>query len=198
MEKHPSELILASASPRRSELLRRMGMRFRVYPANVNERNTADDGSEHMVLYNAGKKAGALINLFPDALVLGSDTTVALEGSVLNKPSDFREARTMLKRLSGRSHTVYTAVSLQWQTGRFKDEFVEASQVVFKNLNDTIIDTYFESVDPLDKAGAYGIQEKSELIVQSVEGSVENVMGLPIQTLHARFLQLGFDFWDLK
>ena len=198
MEKHPSELILASASPRRSELLRRMGMRFRVYPANVNEQNTADDGSEHMVLYNAGKKAGALINLFPDALVLGSDTTVALEGSVLNKPSDFREARTMLKRLSGRSHTVYTAVSLQWQTGRFKDEFVEASQVVFKNLNDTIIDTYFESVDPLDKAGAYGIQEKSELIVQSVEGSVENVMGLPIQTLHARFLQLGFDFWDLK
>ena len=88
MVKHPRELILASASPRRSELLQRMGVRFRIHPADVEERNIADDGPEQMVLYNAVKKAGALAKLFPDALVLGSDTTVALEGAVLNKPLD--------------------------------------------------------------------------------------------------------------
>ena len=194
MEKHPRELILASASPRRSELLQRMGIRFRVHPANIEELDTADDGPERMVLYNAEKKVTELSKLFPDALVLGSDTTVALGETVLNKPLNYEEARAMLRRLSGRSHTVYTAVSLQWQAGRVKDEFVETSRVIFKHLNDTLIDTYFEHVDPLDKAGAYGIQAKSELIVQSVEGSVENVMGLPIQTLKVRFSQLGFDF----
>lgn len=195
MKKQPSGLILASASPRRSELLRRMGVHFRAHPADVVEQDHADDGPEQMVLHNARIKAGALAKLFPDALVLGSDTTVALEGAVLNKPLDLEEARVMLEQLSGRSHTVYTAVSLQWQSGDgFMDEFVEASSVRFKHLNDTTINAYFEMVNPLDKAGAYGIQAGRELIVESVEGSVENVMGLPIQTLQARFLQLGFRF----
>ena len=194
MVKHPRELILASASPRRSELLQRMGVRFRIHPADVEELSIADDGPEQMVLYNAAKKASVLAKLFPDALVLGSDTTVALEGSIMNKPLDIDEARSMLRRLSGRSHKVYTAVSLQWQTGGQRDEFVEASSVRFRDLDDATIDAYFDIVNPLDKAGAYGIQAGRELIIQSVEGSVENVMGLPIQALQARLLQLGFDF----
>ena len=104
----------------------------------------AGDGPEQMVLYNSVKKAGALLELFPDALILGSDTTVALERTVLNKPVDFEEARAMLRQLSGRSHTVYTAVSMQWQNGRLRDEFVEASTVQFKHLDDATIDVYFE------------------------------------------------------
>ena len=193
---HPCELILASASPRRSELLRRIRLEFKVCPANVNELSSSAEGPERMVAVNARLKADALSGQFPDALILGSDTTVALGDVVLNKPSDMNEARAMLKRLSGRDHTVYTAVALLWKQRNLCDVFVESSTVRFRDLDNTIIDTYFEIVNPLDKAGAYGIQAGRELIVESVEGSVENVMGLPIQTLQARLLQHGFDFCE--
>lgn len=153
-----------------------------------------DDGPAQMVVHNAGLKADALTTEFPDGLVLGSDTTVALDGCVLNKPVDMDAARAMLRRLSGRQHTVYTAVSLRWLHGQFQDDFVEASQVRFKSLDDAAIEAYFKLVDPLDKAGAYGIQAGREQIIEGVDGSVENVMGLPIQALQARLLEHGFDF----
>ncbi len=191
---HPQQFILASASPRRSELLERIGLSFRVCPADVEEHNSPDDGPAQMVINNAGLKAEALVGQFPDGLVLGSDTTVALDGIVLNKPVDLDEARAMLKQLSGREHTVYTAIALRWQAGEFRDDFVEASQVRFKTLDDATITAYFQCVNPLDKAGAYGIQAGREMIIEAVDGSVENVMGLPIQALQARLLQLGFDF----
>lgn len=193
-DSHPLQLILASASPRRSELLERIGLKFRICPADVEEYNSPDDGPAQMVLHNAGLKADALTTDFPDALVLGSDTTVALDGIVLNKPVDLEDARSMLKQLSGRSHTVYTSIALRWQAGGLSDDFVEASQVYFKTLDDATITAYFQCVDPLDKAGAYGIQTGREMIVEEVEGSVENVMGLPIQALEARLFELGFDF----
>ena len=195
---HPKQLILASASPRRSELLKRIGLRFKIYPANVQELSNSVEGPDQMVTVNAGLKADALTDRFSDALVLGSDTTVALGEKIFNKPLDLGEARAMLKQLSGRMHTVYTAVALRWRQGSVRDDFVEASQVQFKHLDDTMIDAYFQLVNPLDKAGAYGIQAGRELIIQSVEGSIETVMGLPIQTLQVRLLQLGFDFQDSK
>ena len=191
---HPLQLILASASPRRSELLERIGLQFRICPADVEEYNSPDDGPAQMVLHNAGLKADALMTDFPDALVLGSDTTVALDGIVLNKPVDLDDARSMLQQLSGRPHTVYTSIALRRQAGGLSDDFVEASQVHFKTLDDATITAYFQCVDPLDKAGAYGIQTGREMIVEAVEGSVENVMGLPIQALEARLFELGFDF----
>ncbi|MBT4758127.1 MAG: septum formation protein Maf [Opitutae bacterium] len=193
-DSHPLELILASASPRRSELLERIGLRFRICPADIVEYNSADDGPAQMVLHNAGLKADALTTDFPGALVLGSDTTVAFDGIVLNKPVDLDDARSMLQQLSGRPHTVYTSIALRWQAGGLSDDFVEASQVHFKTLDDATISAYFQCVDPLDKAGAYGIQTGREMIVEAVEGSVENVMGLPIQALEARLFELGFDF----
>jgi septum formation protein len=193
---HPRQLILASASPRRSELLERIGLKFRICPADVEEYNSPDEGPAQMVMHNAGLKADALASQFPDGLVLGSDTTVALDGVVLNKPVDLEEARRMLKQLSGRSHTVYTAIALRWQVGELYEDFVEASEVRFKSFDDATISAYFECVNPLDKAGAYGIQSGREMIIEAVEGSVENVMGLPIQALQARLLELGFDFGD--
>jgi septum formation protein len=191
---HPQRLVLASASPRRSELLQRIGLRFEVCPADVEELNTANEGPQHMVLYNAAIKAEALAARFADGLVLGSDTTVALDGGVLNKPVDMDEARAMLQRLSGREHTVYTAVALRWLDGNFAANFVEASRVRFKRLDDVQIRAYFDCVNPLDKAGAYGIQAGREMIIEAVEGSVENVMGLPIQALQGRLAQYGFNF----
>lgn len=194
MATQPHQFYLASASPRRAELLRRMGLRFEIRPTHVEEDDRGKAGPEKMVLENAKLKARTLSELEPNALVLGSDTTVALGEQVFSKPTDMEDARAMLQMLSGRVHTVYTAVALYWNFGSLAHVFVERSQVRFQVLNDARIDQYFQRVNPLDKAGAYGIQAGRELIVESVEGSVENVMGLPIQALALTMQELGFDF----
>lgn len=194
MSSKPEKLVLASASPRRRELLERMGLRFEVRPAHVEEDEDPRHGPAKMVATNAALKAGALSPSHPDALVLGSDTTVALGKEVLTKPVDLEEARAMLRRLSGRRHKVYTGVAFVWEAGGLEQIFTESSEVHFKTFGDEVIDCYFEQVDPLDKAGAYGIQQARELIIESVEGSVENVMGLPIQALAQRLAELQFDF----
>ncbi len=194
MAAHPNKLILASASPRRSELLERMGLRFEVHPSHADEDDSGSNGPELMVLKNAELKADAMVASYPDDLVLGSDTTVALGNEVLSKPIDIGDAKAMLQRLSGNTHTVYTAVALRWQASEFAESFVERSEVRFKHLDDATIDAYFRMVNPLDKAGAYGIQEGRDLIIESVDGSVENVMGLPIQALVVKFKERSFDF----
>ena len=194
MSKHPEKFILASASPRRRELLDRIGLRFEVIPADVEEDNDPTHGPAEMVAANAVLKAAALLAEFPEALILGSDTTVALDDKVLNKPVDLDEAREMLRHLSGRSHTVYSAVALCWQTGDLEEVFIESSQVHFKHFDDAVIKHYFEQVNPLDKAGAYGIQQAREMIIDRVEGSIENVMGLPVQSLERKLAEHKFDF----
>jgi septum formation protein len=196
MDTKPKQLYLASASPRRAELMRRMGLRFEIRPTHVEEDDSGSAGPEEMVMENAKLKASTLSDLEPDALVLGSDTTVALGEQVLSKPTDMEDARCMLQMLSGRSHTVYTAVALYWKLGSLAHVFFECSLVRFQKLDDARINQYFQLVDPLDKAGAYGIQVGRELIVESVEGSVENVMGLPIQRLALTMEELGFDFMN--
>lgn len=173
-----------------------MGLRFEIRPTHVEEDDSGSAGPERMVRANAGLKAATLAESEPDALVLGSDTTVAIDGIVLSKPADMDEARRMLRRLSGRAHTVFTAVALVWKGGALEHSFVERSEVRFRKLDDARIEQYFGLVHPLDKAGAYGIQEGRERIVDSVEGSVENVMGLPIQRLALALEELGFDFRD--
>lgn len=194
MNRRPTELVLASASPRRRELLERIGLQFRIHPAAVEEDNVPSDGPAQMVAANAALKASYVSELEHDALVLGSDTTVALGNEVLNKPQDLDQARRMLQQLSGQTHEVYTAVALYWKSGAFKDTFVESSVVHFKKFDDGVIDQYFEVVNPLDKAGAYGIQQGRELIIESLEGSLENVMGLPIQQLRQKLAEHAFDF----
>ena len=194
MGTQPKQFFLASASPRRAELMYRMGLRFEIRPTHVQEDDSGIIGPGEMVLKNAKLKAKTLSDLEPDSLVLGSDTTVALGEQVLSKPADMEEARRMLQMLSGHTHTVYTAVALYWKFGSLAHVFVDCSQVCFQQLDDARINEYFQLVDPLDKAGAYGIQVGRDLIVESVEGSIENVMGLPIQKLAITMEELGFDF----
>ena len=196
MDIQPKQFYLASASPRRAELMRRMGLRFEIRPTHVEEDDSGSAGPLEMVMENAKLKARTLSDLEPDALVLGSDTTVALGEQVLSKPTDMEDARCMLRMLSGRIHTVYTAVALYWKLGSLAHAFFECSLVRFQKLDDTRINQYFQLVDPLDKAGAYGIQVGRDLIVESVEGSVENVMGLPIQRLALNMEELGLDFMN--
>ena len=149
----PEKLVLASASPRRKELLERLGVKFDVFAADVEEDNLGEKGPAEMVRQNADLKASALAERVPNALVLGSDTTVALGNEILNKPVDMAEAREMLGRLSGNTHVVYTAVALIWNLGEFTETFVEASEVRFKHFDGAVIERYFEQVNPLDKAG---------------------------------------------
>ena len=177
----PSALILASASPRRRELLAGLGVRFTVVVPEVTEHEAPDADPRHMVRHNAALKADWVAARHPDALVLGADTVVFLDGLVLNKPRDLAEARAMLRRLSGRTHTVCTGVALRRRSdGLARDEAAE-SEVTFKTLDNGIMDRYFAQVNPLDKAGGYAIQEATDLIIAGWRGSYTNIVGLPVE-----------------
>lgn len=178
-------LYLASASPRRAQLLEEMGIAFKVEPTHVPENENPLASPQLLVEENASNKALALARLRPDVLILGCDTTVSLDGKNLSKPADMREAKDMLDRLSGKAHTVYTALCLHdGATGQTHVETV-CSRVFFKQLDDAIIARYFSVVNPLDKAGAYGIQEGRDYIIDHWEGSLSNIMGLPTERLEA-------------
>jgi len=177
------QIILASASPRRKELLARLGVAFEVLVAPITEHEDPAAEPRVMVLHNAALKAEWVCGQRPGALVLSADTTVALDDHVLNKPADLAEARAMLKRLSGRTHTVYTGVCLWRRPGGPEISHCETSRVTFRTLDDATIARYFTLVNPLDKAGAYGIQEGRELILESYTGSLSNIMGLPVEWL---------------
>jgi septum formation protein len=177
----PPRLILASASPRRRELLSRLGVAFEVLVADVTEHEDPCTDPRVMVEHNAALKAEWVAALHPDAIVLGADTTVFLDGRAINKPADLEEARSMLRRLSGRTHTVFTGVALRGMAGRLKVDEGVASEVTFKAFGDEVIETYLRTVDTLDKAGAYSIQEGTDLIVAGYSGSFTNIMGLPME-----------------
>lgn len=174
-------LILASASPRRKELLARLRIDFEAIPAEVEELDDAPQGPSFLVRENASRKGRLLAERFPERPVLAADTTVEIEGQILNKPADLDEARSMLRRLSGQWHTVHTALVFHWVERDAEEVLVIGSRVHFRDLDDRTIDAYFAIVNPLDKAGAYGIQEGRELIIDSREGSLTNIMGLPLE-----------------
>ena len=192
---HPNQLILASASPRRKTLLDDMGLAFVVQVTNVEEDDRPHLKPDNLVLNNAILKAESVAKEAPDALVLGSDTTVAFEGRIFSKPQDLNEAMQMLETLSDQWHEVYSAISLRWTNGDFKESFYEVSQVKFRALTPSIIRKYHSRVNPLDKAGAYGIQEASDLIIDSIKGSFNNVMGLPTESLANQLKKHGFNFF---
>ena len=187
----PPRLILASASPRRRELLARFGFFPEIVPADVTEHEDPLSDPRTMVLHNATLKARWVAERSPDALVLGADTTVALDGLVLNKPADLAEARAMLRRLSGRGHMVFTGIAFVWRNGGLDEEHCFTSRVQFKPLSDAVIEKYFQIVNPLDKAGAYGIQEGRDLIIAEYEEPLSNIMGLPVEFVTGRLAQLG-------
>jgi septum formation protein len=182
--------ILASASPRRRELLARHGFFPEILPADVIEHEAPDSDPREMVLHNAALKARYLAHLHPEALVLGADTTVALEDVVLNKPADLAAARAMLHRLSGREHTVFTGVAFVRRAILLEELHCVTCRVRFKVLSDSVISEYFRIVNPLDKAGAYGIQEGRELIIESYEEPLSNIMGLPVEFVAKRLESL--------
>ena len=175
-------LILASASPRRRELLAELGVAFDVVVADVTEHEEASTDPRIMVAHNAALKADWVAARYPDAIVLGADTTVFIDGQALNKPADAAEARAMLRRLSGRTHTVFTGLAVRRGRDGLAIDDRAASEVTFKLLDEATIETYLSRVNTLDKAGGYAIQEQSGLIVAGYRGSFSNIIGLPLET----------------
>jgi septum formation protein len=176
----PFPLILASASPRRREILGQLGLPFQVVVAQVTEHEDPDSEPRAMVAHNAALKADWVAERHPNALVLGADTTVFLDAKVINKPVDLADARSMLRRLAGRTHTVFTGLAVRRHSTGVCDQAGVASEVRFRPMSDADIEAYVRKVNTLDKAGAYSIQEHRELIVAGYVGSFTNIMGLPI------------------
>lgn len=184
-------LLLASASPRRRELLTQLGVPFEIVTASVTEHEAPDSDPRHLVQHNAALKAEWVSARHPEAFVLGADTTVCIDNHVLNKPADLAEARAMLRRLSGRTHSVFTGLALRrGADGLRMDEIVE-SQVTFKPLDEASITTYLERVHTLDKAGGYAIQEHGDLIIASYTGSLTNIVGLPVEETRTLLTSAG-------
>jgi septum formation protein len=174
--------ILASGSLRRAALLRSAGFLFDVDAPDLDESRLPLESPEEYVRRLARAKAAAVAPRHRDAFVVGADTTVLLDHEVLGKPRDDADARSMLLRLSGREHEVLTGVALQRGTAVF--DHVEVSRVQFVPLSDADIDWYIRSGEPHDKAGAYAIQGLAARFVDRVEGSYDNVVGLPIAALY--------------
>jgi septum formation protein len=173
------KVILASQSPRRRQLLALVGIAHEVRPADVDERYLAGEKPREHAERLARAKATRVHE--PDAVVVGSDTIVVVDGDVLGKPKDEADAARMLRRLSGRSHTVITAVAIAWN-GRVESA-VEEVDVTFHPLTDPDIAAYIATREPMDKAGAYGIQGFGATFVARVDGDYFAVMGLPLQRL---------------
>lgn len=173
-------LLLASASPRRRELLAQLGVPFEVVTADVTEHEDPATDPRVMVAHNAALKADWVAVRHPDAFVLGADTTVFIDGHALNKPRDAAEARAMLRRLSGRTHTVFTGLALRHAATGGRWDGGESSHVTFRPLTDDVIEAYLARVHTLDKAGGYAIQEHGDLIIAGRDGSLSNIIGLPL------------------
>ncbi len=177
----PAPIVLASASPRRRDLLQSAGIDFVAVPAEGAEIDDASLGCTGLVMANARTKALGVASARPREIVLGADTLVWLDGRPLGKPADLDSARGMLAALSGRIHEVVTGVHVVRLDPLRQIEFHETTRVRFRTLDDAVIGEYLARVDVLDKAGAYALQEHGEMLVESVEGSRSNVVGLPLE-----------------
>jgi septum formation protein len=186
-------LILASASPRRAELLQQLKLEFQIVPADAPEVFDAHLSPRELCQLNAHRKARAVAKKIPDALVLGADTLVFLGREIFAKPRNLDEAKQMLMKLQGRTHQVVTGVSLIHLRAHREQIFAVGTDVTFRPLTDGQIRDYLAKMNPLDKAGAYAIQEHGDKIVAEISGSYSNVVGLPIEKLKEELQRLAIE-----
>jgi len=184
------QLILASASPRRAELLRALDIEFEVVSSDAAEVHDEQLTAWEMALINSCRKARVVAKKFPDALVIGADTLVYLdrETQLFGKPADLADAQRMLGELQGKTHAVITGVCLLHLRTHRQRTFADWTDVSFHPLSTRQIRDYLSLMNPLDKAGAYAIQEHGERIVEKISGSYSNVVGLPVEMLRAELL----------
>ncbi len=181
-------IILASASPRRKELLSNLGLRFEVIPADIDEKIPFGI-PPHLVVMDISYKKAKSLTKYQEAVIIAADTIVVLKGEILGKPSDEAEALAMLTTLSNKTHSVYTGVAILHQNKERR--FFEKTDVTFRSFDEEFAKRYIKTGEPLDKAGAYGIQNKGALLVKSIEGDYFNVVGLPISRLAEELKSFG-------
>jgi septum formation protein len=194
MPEKETKIILASASPRRAELLRALGVDFELAPSQVQERPHPDEAPPDYIIRIARAKVIAVARKLESGLVIGADTIVVLDGQLLGKPEDEEDAKRMLRSLSGRWHAVMTGVALYDASSRREVADYEKTLVRFAQLTEKEIEWYVRSQEPMDKAGAYGIQALGGLFVEEIAGNYYNVVGLPLPLIYRLSRRLGYSF----
>lgn len=190
--KMSSKIVLASSSPRRRELLERLGLRFDVIPSHIDEIPLHGESAEDFVLRTSTEKALSVSrNLDGDSVVIGADTIVVIEGEILGKPRDEKEAMTMLEKISGREHRVITGFSIVKPRAEVLYKRFTESRVKIKPLAPWEIEGYIKTGEPMDKAGAYGVQGIGAFMIEEIHGSYTNVVGLPIAQVIEVLTRLG-------
>ena len=184
-------LLLASNSPRRRQLLTEAGFEFTTIAPEVSEKFDVDLTLRELTILNAVRKAFSIARAHPGEIVIAADTLVALNDQIIGKPRDVDEAAAILRRLSGRSHEVCSAVFVCHFSRARSTSFYEISRVWFRRLSDSAIRAYLDKVNPLDKAGAYAAQGHGAGIVEKIEGSYTNVVGLPMEKTTAALARFG-------
>jgi len=193
----PPKLVLASGSPRRRQLLETLGLAFEVVAPDVDELRFPDEEPHDYVERVARAKAAAVAA--PGILAVGADTTVVVEGMILGKPGHPEEAKNMLRRLSGKTHEVLTAVALAWMSDSLEvSSEVSSSLVKFLIMTEEEIDEYVQGGEPMDKAGAYALNGEAAIYIESIQGSPTSVIGLPLHTLARLFRRAGFDLLSFR
>jgi septum formation protein len=189
------QIVLASASPRRRALLDQIDVDYRIVPANVAETKSMLE-PKNAVIENSVRKVRAVGGIVGKAIIIGADTVVVLDDDILGKPKDWKEAVQILSSLSGRMHTVLTGLALlDSETGELWTES-EETRVYFKSLSQLEIMSYVSSGAAMDKAGAYGIQDRGALFVERIEGCYYNVVGLPLVALARGLEVFGVSVWE--
>jgi len=178
----PANLILASASPRRSDCLKKLGLDFTVCPANICEALLPDELAPESVVRLSRDKAAKIQEEYPEAIVIGGDTVVSMDDEVLGKPSDEKHAVEMLLCLSGQTHTVFSGLAVAMPSGEIVSDF-SSTQVRFRTFGRKFAQSYVATREPMDKAGAYGIQEFGMALVEGISGDFYTVVGLPVPLL---------------
>lgn len=187
------EIILASSSPRRIEMLKMLGLEFAIVPSDFKEEFSGNQSKDLVVINALGKAKDVESKVSNGPIIIAADTLVTIDNVVMGKPSSKEDAAYMLRKLSGRKHEVYTGICVIDTAKNLVIKDCVGTSVVFKDLSDKEIDSYIDSGEPMDKAGAYGIQGRGSLFIEKIEGCYYNVMGLPLNKLYYVLGKLGVD-----
>ncbi|MGD9853026.1 MAG: nucleoside triphosphate pyrophosphatase [Nitrospirales bacterium] len=186
-------LILASTSPRRKELLALLSIPFEIIPPATNEEVLGKESPTDHVRRLALEKARSVAGGYPASLVIGSDTVIELDGQILGKPADLKEAQAMLNRLRGRCHLVHTGLALIAKTEQIENTWVETVKVWIKDFSDADLQAYLKTQDSLGKAGAYSIQGEGAHLIEKIDGDYPTVVGLPLRKIAQLLEQAGVE-----
>ncbi len=183
-------IILASNSPRRKTLLELIDLHFKVISSSIHEDFNIDLKPIEFAKHYANLKALDIAKKYLDHLVIGADTIVVLDDEIIGKPVDENDSKSMLRKLSGRTHTVISGVALVWHEKNIADVFSTKTSVTFQNLTSEQIQYYIDNYHPLDKAGSYGIQDWFAVCVKNIDGCFYNVMGMPLSSFYSHFTEI--------